>query len=126
MLKKIAVILIITVLFTPPVWASDVWTKNDIRRELVYALIVAVDVTQTTGGNVTDPGAFRERNPILGSHPSDEKIISYALAGLVGHGLIVNYLPTKYRAPFQSISILIHTTVIIKNEQIGGGLRASW
>jgi len=47
------------------------------------------------------PGAYEERNPILGKHPSVGKVDTYMAISTVGNAVIAYTLPHPYRRYWQ-------------------------
>lgn len=69
------------------------------------------------------PDQFREKNPLLGSHPSTGKVNAYfltAIAGTVGLALV---LPATERKWFLGGVTVLETVMVIRNNSIGVGMK---
>jgi len=81
----------------------------------VSVLLVEADTAQTIHARMTLPN-FRERNPLLGSHPSPARILlqNGVAGGLLTAGL--GYaLPSPWRSVFLGVVIGTESAVIVTN-----------
>src|SRR5438132_779112 len=98
--------------------ACATWNPpSRIETGLIAASVVLVeaDVAQTMHARMTLPG-FRERNPLLGSHPSPARILlqNGLAGGLLTAGL--GYaLPSPWRSIFLGVVIGTESAVIVTN-----------
>lgn len=96
------------------------WTGDDTTRELVFAGITAIDWAQTLSTVIKHPERYpSETNRLLGEHPSRADVNVWFGLGIVMHALIAEALPSKYRAPFQYVSIGLEAGQVIRNYRIG-------
>lgn len=122
-------------------------TKGQIAAETAFLALMYTDYRQTLGikdrcarnptwankdgtvtrqpdGSYTDgKGGYcraAEANPLLGKHPSDQRITNYFLGASLAHVLITKALPNEYRPYWLGTSILLQLIVVGKNRQIGG------
>jgi len=96
---------------------ADDLTPKEIHTELLFAGTLLLDYSQTRDIK-NHPGMY-ETNPILGKHPSDDKIATYFVLAGVGHYLVTKALPAEYRPAWQWGAIGLETLVILHNKQIG-------
>lgn len=97
--------------------ASD-WTSEDAVLESTFMALLAVDVAQTLEGIERHDEGYHETNLILGSHPSREEVIAYALASAAGHWIITDWLTTS-RGLWLRGTVALEAVVIYHNWQIG-------
>ena len=111
MFKYILVLLISTSSF------ADEWTRSDTYREATYLTLLAIDWSQTRNF-LRDPHYY-ELNPILGKHPSQDKVDAAVILTGLGHYLIARILPTEYRKAFQYVAIGVELGAVTHNYSIG-------
>lgn len=108
--------------FTPCVNASD-WTDADTWRESTWQVINIIDWGQTldiTNQCQDQTGRYKyETNPLLSKCPTRSEVNRYFITSAITHGLISNYLPTKYREAFQYVTIGFSAQMVIDNYRIG-------
>lgn len=95
------------------------WTKADTVWELADQGLMAVDWRQTQH-IVEQPDKYFERNPILGRHPSMEKLNVYFAVWVPLHYGISCALPPDWRRAWQVGTALVEVPVILENH--AGGL----
>lgn len=97
------------------------WTRADSAREVGYLVLHTVDWGQTL--YIADnPGEFRERNPVLGSHPSRGDVNRYfAVTGLL-HGVVSYALPDDIRPYWQYGTIGLELYCVGNNYSLGIGM----
>lgn len=122
-MKKLIVILAILCL---PLSAhaykfADNWTKTDTAYQGVVITALAVDMGQTLYIS-KNPNKYYEMNPLLGKHPSQDKVIGYFLGGMIAHTAFAMALPPTYRRIWQYVFIGIEGLVIGRNYSIGVGI----
>jgi hypothetical protein len=111
-MKKLFILLLL--LSTPSF--ADEWTTTDSYRESAYIILLTTDWAQTRDFLRKEQS---EANPILGKHPSQDKVdIAVILTGIT-HVYIASILPEKYRVPFQYISIGIEGGSVYHNFSFG-------
>ena len=77
----------------------------DIAREAIFDVALYADYRQSQG-IAKRPDLF-ETNVILGEHPSHNKVTTYFISAAIIHAVIVEVLPSKWRGPFQYLSIAV-------------------
>ena len=108
---------IIFLLF-PAIASADEWTRADTAREVAYQTLAVIDWAQTRN-LARHPDKWYEHNRLLGYHPSVGRVNAYfALTG-IAHYAVANVLPSRYRAPFQYVSIGIEIGAVEHNYSIG-------
>lgn len=100
--------------------ANGGWTTEDSYRQAGFVAITGIDWMQTRK-IAKNPDEYHEHNPILGSHPSTEKVDAYFAAGIVTHTAIAMALPPEYRKWWQYVFIGIEAGVVASNFSIGLG-----
>lgn len=122
-MRKLIVILAI-ILFLPisahAYKFAENWTKTDTAYQGVVITALAVDMAQTLYIS-NNPNEYYEMNPLLGKHPSNDKVIGYFLSGMVAHTIGAMALPPTYRRIWQCVFIGVEGLVIGHNYSIGVG-----
>ena len=111
------IIAILFILLPMTCFAED-WSKQDTYREVTWQVLHVVDIGQTRD-IAKNPNRFHEINPILGKHPSVEKVDRYAIVSSLVHFGISYLLPKKQREWWQYVSIGISTRLVSHNYNIG-------
>lgn len=62
-------------------------------------------------------------NPILGSHPSKDRINLYFAAVALAHYMISDALSPENRAVWQNVSIGFEASVVYRNFSLGIGIK---
>ena len=122
-MRKLIVILMIILLLPLTVHAykfAENWTKADTAYQGVVITALAVDMAQTLYIS-ENPNEYSEMNPLLGKHPSQDKVIGYFLGGMIAHTAVAMALPPTYRRIWQYVFIGVETLVIGRNYSIGVG-----
>lgn len=94
------------------------WDKTDTQREIVWQVMHIIDWGQTVD-IAKNPGKYYEINPLLGKHPSVEKVHKYMIASSLIHYVVSTSLKSKYRKYWQYVTIGITGTLIMHNYRIG-------
>jgi hypothetical protein len=89
---------------------------NGALLEAIYQALQAIDASQThyTGRN---PQRLYEENPIMGKHPSKDKINAYFGATGLGHAALSYALPDPWDKIFQMLSIGVEGGQIMDNKR---------
>lgn len=112
MRKAILIILLI------PTLANAEWTKEDTYYQGAVIGALLTDMAQTL--YIADnPDRYYEMNPLIGEHPSKEKVVSYFMGGIIAHTAIAMALPPKLRRIWQCVFIVAEAGVIYRNFSIG-------
>lgn len=101
--------------------AAD-WTTADTARQTACVSLLAADWCQTRQ-IVKTPGMY-ETNPLIGRHPSLNRVNTYFISAIVGHTLLSYNLTPKNRKRFQYATIGLEAAVVGRNYHIG--LNAKW
>jgi hypothetical protein len=115
------ILTVFLILIASPAWAytfADQWSKTDTAFEAVYAGLTIVDWGQTRD-IAKHPQQYSEMNPLLGKHPSLDKVDILIPTGIVAHGIISMALPPKYRRYWQVIFIGIEGVAVLQNYNAG-------
>jgi hypothetical protein len=115
-MKTLIVLLILLFPFTA--LAADEWKKSEIRWEAAWQFSHGLDWLQTRY-IAANPDEYREINPILGKHPSKQKVNIYFAAGAIIHPVISHYLPRKYRDVWQKFTFTASALNVGRNYAIG-------
>ena len=92
--------------------ANDPWTSTQIVMESAFQVSLLCDWRQTSDFHKYH---IYESNGILGRHPSQAEINRWFLFCGMSHLIITNYLPSKYRVAWSSVSLAIEASVVHKN-----------
>lgn len=98
--------------------AADPWSKQDIALEGVYLVFKALDLGQTLD-IAAQPDRYHEINPIIGPHPSSDRVYAYFITTSLLHIGITHFLPSKYRPWFQGVTIGLSAGCVVHNYSIG-------
>ena len=98
-------------------------TKEQKLGELSFQLVNAIDMFQTLE-IVEHSDLYYETNPILGKHPKNYEVVGYFIARGFLHYEVTKWLPSKFRVPWLTITILPQIPVIEHNHNLG--IRIKW
>ncbi len=96
--------------------ASD-WTTADTNRQAVVLTTFAADYAQTR--DIKNHDWAYETNPLLGKHPSDNRIRNYFVGSAIIHTAVMYHLPPEWRKKAQYATIALQVAVIIRNKRMG-------
>ena len=115
-------LIVMLVLITSNAFAFDKWSKVDYSLAAAALTVDTIDWLQTR--YIADhPNKFYELNPIIGRHPSTEKVNTYFISTiLIGAG-IAYVLPSKWRKVWLGSCTAIELGVTAHNFDVGIGLR---
>lgn len=111
-------ILVLILFFPISASAFAPWSRQDIALESTYVAIHILD-WGTTLDIADNPSKYYEYNPILGRHPSREKVNLFFAAGIPLHLGITYALPKRWRPYWQYFSIGMNGICVINNFSIG-------
>ena len=121
-IMKIIGIVIIFFLSTP-VFAFDKWDRTDYALLAVSTLTMGIDWRQTRR-IAEQPERYYETNPIIGRHPSLDRVDQYfAISWIIKAG-IAYILPSQWRKVWLGGIIGVETGCVFRNTNIGLGI--SW
>lgn len=118
MTMKIIPLVLAFVLIASPVHGADKWTDGDIAREVVFQAMHVIDYHQTMNV-VNHPDKYRELNPVIGEHPSRDRLNAFMFTGAVLHIGVTHFLPAKWRPYWQYLTIGIKAGCIVQNLNTG-------
>jgi hypothetical protein len=121
MKKTIGVVLMATSLTTNAQSLSD-WSTLDKTLLVASTATNVVDWGQTRT-IAMNPDQWRERNPLLGDHPSVGRVNTYFISRLILIPVLAHYLP-EYRTAILSLWLAIGVGYSGHNHIIG--LRMTW
>jgi hypothetical protein len=101
--------------------ANGGWSTEDSYRQAGVIALSGVDWMQTRK-IAKNPDKYYEKNPLLGEHPSTEKVDVYFAASIAANTAIAMALPPEYRKWFQYVSIGVEAGVVANNFSIGLGV----
>ena len=109
--------LLVIILVLIPSMAMS-WDSKDTYYQGAVVASLLVDMTQTL--HIADnPDKYYEMNPLLGAHPSKEKVVGYFMGGIVTHTAIAMALPPEYRRIWQCVWIGIEGATVYRNYNVG-------
>lgn len=111
-------VLLMLVLVSYPVHASDEMSMGDYAREGLFAAMVVTDVAMTREWLGRGP-QYTERNPLLGDRPSDDRLFAAGALTISGHYLIAHYLGQRQRHWFQYVTIGLEGLNLNHNINVG-------
>ncbi len=98
-------------------------TKEQKIGELSFQLVNAIDMFQTLE-IVEHSNLYYETNPILGKHPKNYEVVGYFIARGFLHYEVTKWLPSKFRLPWLTITVLPQIPIIEHNHNLG--IRIAW
>lgn len=98
--------------------AQDVWTTKDTLAQVAVTTTLLMDWHQTRQ-IAAQPNKYYEMNPVLGSHPSTDKVNAYFAGAIVGSAIVAYLLPSPWRQGLQYGTIAVELVVIGRNKSIG-------
>lgn len=120
-MKKVITALALSIAFTTASAAEPVigdWTRTDVALEVAVAATALMDYKQTM--QIKNRPGLSESNPLLGHHPSDDRIRAYFIGSMVTHVLIVNALPPgALRTAFQVGTVAFELDIVRQNKRMG-------
>ena len=97
---------------------SQAWTTLDYSLAAGAATMMALDWAQTRYG-ARNPSRYAERNPVMGEHPSTAKVDRYFTAASLLMAGVTYALPRTQRRLFLAGVLVVETSVVFSNHQIG-------
>jgi hypothetical protein len=116
-MKKLLLLLLSLVVSTTVLASDDDWTKEDTARQAVVLTTFALDYAQTR--DIKNHDWAHETNPLLGRHPSDNRVRNYFIGATLLHTVVAYNLRPEWRRTFQYTTIALEVAVIIRNKRIG-------
>jgi hypothetical protein len=100
--------------------ASEPWDSTD-RVLGVTALGASVIDWGQARSIAKHPAQFEEANPILGKHPSREKVDAYFIGVIGGGYLVADMLSPGYRKLLLGGAVIVEISAVRHNRSIGVG-----
>jgi hypothetical protein len=101
--------------------ANGGWSTEDSYRQTGFVALMGVDWMQTRK-IAKNPEDYHEHNPLIGSHPSTEKVDVYFPVCIAAHTAVAMVLPSEYRKWWQYVFIGIEAGAVANNLSIGLGV----
>ena len=112
------------------------WTVPDVVLQGTYLTLHGMDWSQTLH-IARNPDDYREKNKILGEHPSKEQVNRYFALTAIGHTTIAHFAPSickslgvaepKFcRTVWQATWIFIQWNTVAKNHEAGLKISFRW
>ena len=102
---------------------SDELTDSQVKAEILWQVTQAIDMFQTL--EIVEHGdLYYETNPILGKHPKNYEVVGYFITRGFLHYKITEWLPSKLRVPWLTVTVLPQIPIIEHNHNLG--IRISW
>ncbi len=98
--------------------ANNQWTRGDTYRHAALTGLMAADYLQTLQ-IARNPDDYHECNPILGEHPSPEKVTAYFLSSYAIITAASYALPADVRPWLQYAVIGVEAGAVANNLSIG-------
>ena len=111
-----------SLLYSDSVFAASDSSDSFRSLEIAYQVVSLADMAQTLEIS-RNPNKYKELNPILGSHPSKDKVIPFFIAGGLIHYGISKSLPDKYVPAWQEVSLFVETANVGRNYSMGLGIK---
>mgnify|MGYP006863133829 FL=1 len=97
------------------------WTRADTYRQVGVVGLSGIDWLQTRK-IAQNPDRWYERNPVLGRHPSIEKVDAWFAGTIAVNTAVAMILPPGWREGWQYVSIGWEGTMVGNNMSIGLGI----
>jgi len=119
---RMIILLMLSILFFfgSQVRAADKWSTRDYALEIAKGVVHAIDWRQTRWAT---QNGYEEMNPVIGRHPSTERVDAYFLGTQILHPIITHYLPSRWRPIWQSFSLGFNCATVGHNIRVGIGIR---
>lgn len=119
--RSLGMRLLLLLLLSSLLSASDPWTTNQKLGEAAYAVLLFVDWKQTSAFHRQ---GIEEANTILGRHPSQQTINLSCAGSLLGHLIITDLLPSELRAYWLWLTVGVEAWAVGQNFTLG--VRIVW
>lgn len=115
-------ILLFLTLFLLQGCVSSSWRPEDTNRLVLKTSLAGIDYFQTKKAVVDNCGSWYESNPVIGKHPSAQRLrnhiaVSSVIQYYVSKELPTNYGGIDYRKTFQIFMIAMEIWTISDNER---------
>jgi hypothetical protein len=96
--------------------ALDPWTAENVSLEAAFAAAVMVDWRQTHWA--LDNG-HHEMNPLLGAHPTDQRLGASIMGAVAAHAAVSAVLPARWRRLWQAVTLAGEIGAVGWNAHVG-------
>jgi hypothetical protein len=96
---------------------ADELTDAQVKTEIAFDITLVLDAAQTI--DLKNRPAQYEKNPLLGKHPSEKKVIAYFATMGWAHYELTKAMPNEYRKAWQYGWIAAEIFTIIQNKRVG-------
>lgn len=114
--------MLLSLLLLPVMLGAEEWfeplNRNEVIAETAFVGLAVLDWNQTLQ-IAKHPDRYSETNPVIGHHPSTERVNLLMPAGIVLHALVTYALPRKYRPFWQYVWIGEETACVYQNWKSG-------
>ena len=121
-MERAAIIFLAMLAFSSVAIGAEEWFGELSREELIaetaFVGLAILDWNQTIQV-AKHPDRYSETNPVIGKHPSVERVNLLMPAGIVLHALVTYALPRKYRPFWQYVWIGEETACVYQNWKSG-------
>ena len=121
-MARAAILLFVMLAFSSAAIGAEEWfgslNRNEIIAETVFVGLAVLDWNQTLQ-IAKHPDRYSETNPVIGNHPSTERVNLLMPAGIALHALVTYALPRKYRPFWQYVWIGEETACVYQNWKSG-------
>lgn len=117
-MKKLFLSFVLLMVLSSQVFANDPFDTTDKALFTASTIALVADWSQTRY-IAAHPDRFYEQNPILGRHPSKQKVDLYFAGTIVGNYLIADALPSRYRKLWLGGVLAIELLLVAHNKHIG-------
>ena len=120
-MKNKIIILIVTmviILYSSFAFSREKWDKTD-KILLGTCLVTSMVDYGNTMHIARNPQDHFEYNPLLGTHPSPDKVRGAFLIGLISKIIIAELLPSKYRKIWLGGWTIASGTMVVINHEHG-------
>jgi hypothetical protein len=110
--------LFIVAIVTPfSVFAAEPWTTTERNKQIAATTLLAVDMAQTL--EIKHNPMMYEHNPLLGSRPSDSRIVSYFATVAATQFIAAHLANRQWRNRILDGTIAIQVLVVAHNHRQG-------
>ena len=106
-------ILILVLIFL----SSCAWNRTDKTIFATGMALKTIDCLQTI--EIARNPDYYELNPIIGKHPSEEKVIAYFALGGLAYYLVADWVPEKWRTGWLSFWVGASSVCVFHNYRVG-------
>lgn len=109
----------IFLLFSNNVLAWDNWSEEKQNWFVASNVAIAADWLLTRDATERWDEGYKEKNPILGSHPNKGELNTYMLGRVIVNYLLAEHLPEDVDMFYLKMSTVAHGAAAVNNYAIG-------